>query len=113
VRATYPSSRRRNALAPSILAVIALLIGVAVITNELFLIVRYAVSILALVMSVFAWQARQWWWLIGLVPVAMLWNPVFPIDIDAPDLWLALQYVAALVMLAAGLLIVTEDAARS
>ncbi|CAN5180827.1 hypothetical protein BH11ACT4_BH11ACT4_22340 [soil metagenome] len=107
--ASYPSRSRRTALAPAILAVIALLIGVAIIAADGFIVVRYVVSILALIVAVFAWQARQWWWLVGLVPIAVLWNPVFPIDIGQPDLWLGLQYVAALLFIAAGILIKVVD----
>ena len=112
--ASYPRSTRRTALAPAILAVIALLVGVALLTGDLFLIIRFVVSILALIVAVFAWQARQWWWLIGLIPIAVLWNPVFPIDLGLPDLRLGLQYVAAIVFLAAGILIrVTDERAGS
>lgn len=107
--ASYPSTSRRTALAPSLLAVIALLIGVALISGDGFIVIRYAVAILALIVAVFAWQAHQWWWLIGLVPIAVLWNPILPITLDAGDLWLGLQYVAALVFIAAGILIRVPD----
>ena len=108
--ASYPTRFRRTALAPGILAAITLLIGVAIITTDGFTIVRYVVAILALIVSWFAWQAKQWWWIIGLVPIAVLWNPVFPIDLGIPDLWLGLQYVAALIFLAAGILVRTSVA---
>jgi hypothetical protein len=107
--ASYPSRVRRTALVPSILAVIALLVGVALITSDGFTIIRYVVSIFALIIAAFAWQARQWWWLIGLIPIAVLWNPVVPIDLGIPDLWLGLQYAAALVFIAAGVLIKARD----
>ena len=107
--ASYPTRTRRTALVPSLLAVVALLIGVALITSDGFVVIRYIVSIFALIVAVFAWQARQWWWLIGLVPVAVLWNPVFPIELGMPDLWLGLQYGAAIVFLAAGILIKVKD----
>ena len=77
--------------------------------SEGFIVIRFAVSILALVVAVFAWQAKQWWWLIGLVPIAVLWNPAFPIDLGIPALWLALQYVGALVFLVAGWFIRVEE----
>ena len=109
--ATYPSRSRRTALAPALLAVIALLIGVALIDADGFIVIRYIVAIFALIVAVFAWQAHQWWWLIGLVPIAVLWNPVFVIGIGIPDLWLGLQYVAALVFIAAGILIKSTDKA--
>lgn len=107
--ATYPTRFRRTALVPALLAVVALLVGVAIIESDGFTVIRYIVSIFALIIAVFAWQARQWWWLIGLVPIALLWNPVFPIDLGMPDLWLGLQYGAAIVFLAAGILIRVED----
>ncbi|MBN9238159.1 MAG: hypothetical protein BGO97_00640 [Micrococcales bacterium 70-64] len=107
--ARYPSRTRRTAIVPAILATIALLAGVALIDGDGFTVIRYVVSILALIVAVFAWQARQWWWLVGLVPIAVLWNPIFPIDLGMPELWLGLQYVAALVFIAAGILVkVTE-----
>lgn len=96
---------------PSLLAVVALLLGVTVIEVETFTVVRYIVSILALIVTVFAWQARQWWWIVGLVPIAILWNPVFPIELGMPDLWLGLQYVAAIVFIPAGILIKVPDKA--
>jgi hypothetical protein len=105
--ASYPSSARRTALIPAIIAIVALLAGVALIEGDGFTIIRYIVSIFALIVAVFAWQAKQWWWLIGLVPVAILWNPVLPIDLGSPEVWLALQYVATLVFAAAGAFIKT------
>jgi len=94
---------------PSLLAVVALLIGVALIASDGFTVIRYVVAILALIVAWFAWQARQWWWIIGLVPIAVLWNPVFPIDLGLPDVWLGLQYAAAIVFLAAGILVKVPD----
>lgn len=108
--ALYPTRSRRTALAPAILAAIALLIGVALISTDTFTVIRYVVSILALIVGVFAWQARQWWWIIGLAPIAVLWNPVLPIDLGQPELWLGLQYLAILVFIPAGILIRVVDA---
>lgn len=107
--ASYPSKVRRTALIPSILVVIALLAGVALIATDGFTVIRFVVSIFALIIAVFAVQARQWWWIIGLAPIAVLWNPVIPIDIGNEDVWLGLQYVAALVFIAAGVLIKVRD----
>ena len=87
----------------------ALLIGSALVTSDSFIVIRFVVSIFALIVAVFAWQASQWWWLIGLAPIAVLWNPVFPLDIGAPDVWLALQFLAAGVFIAAGVLIKVTD----
>lgn len=108
--ASYPTPPfRRTALAPAILGVIALLAGVALIESDAFTIIRYVVSILALIVAVFAWQAGQWWWLIALVPIAVLWNPVFPIAIPSDDVWLGLQYVASILFIASGILIKVKN----
>jgi len=109
VSASYPTRRRRTALIPAVLVTIVLLAGAALIESDTFTVIRYVVSIFALIVAVFAWQARQWWWLIPLVPIAVLWNPVIPIELGLPDLWLGLQYVAALVFVAAGILIRVDD----
>lgn len=103
--ASYPTPQfRRTALAPGILGALVLLAGIALVGSETFIVVNFVVSILALIVSVFAWQAKKWWWLIGLLPIAVIWNPIFPISIDG-DVWLGLQYIGALVFIAAGVLI--------
>lgn len=107
--ASYPDRRRRTALIPALLGAVALIAGVALIEGDGFTVIRFLVSILALIVAVFAWQAKQWWWLIGLVPIAVLWNPVLPIELGMPDLWLALQYVAALVFIATGVFVRVVD----
>ena len=107
--ASYPTRYRRTALIPALLGAVALLAGIALIGGDGFTVIRFIVSIFALIIAVFAWQARQWWWLIGLVPIAVLWNPVFVIELGQPDLWLGLQYVAAIVFIATGILVRVED----
>lgn len=94
----------RPALAPGILGVIALMVGLALLDGDAFLFIRFAVCILALIVAWFAVQGRQWWWLIGLVPIAVLWNPAFVIELHGQG-WVAGQFVAALVLLDAGVLI--------
>jgi hypothetical protein len=103
--ASYPTPQfRRTALAPGILAALVLLAGIALIGSDAFTVIRFAVCILALIVSVFAWQAKMWWWIILLGPIALLWNPIFPVELT-DDVWLAVEYVAALVFIAAGILI--------
>ena len=107
--AQYPTTTRRPALVPALLGAMALLIGSALITSDTFTVIQFAVSIFALIVAVFAWQAGQWWWIIGLAPIAVLWNPVLPIDLGLPDLWLGLQFVASAIFIAAGILIKVSD----
>jgi len=70
------------ALAPGLLGAIVLIAGLALIGNEWYIGVRYAAAILALIICVFAAQSKQFWWYFGLIPIAVIWNPVWPIMID-------------------------------
>jgi hypothetical protein len=102
----YPTPAfRRTALAPGILAAIVLVAGVALIHSDAFIAFRYGVSILALILVVFAYQAKAWWWILPLAAIAVLWNPIWPLTPSPDQLWLGAQYVAAIVFIAAGLLI--------
>jgi hypothetical protein len=105
----YPSRRRRTAIVPAVLAAIVLLAGLALIGTDAYLVIKFVVSILALVVAVFAWQARQWWWLALLVPIVVLWNPVFPFDLPDAQLWAGLQYAAVLAFLVCGILIRVDE----
>jgi hypothetical protein len=66
--------------------------------------VRYIVSIFALIVVVFAFQAKQWWWLPVFGAIAVAWNPVWIIPIAEPW-WLGAHYAAVIVFLVAGWLI--------
>lgn len=96
---------RRTALAPGILAGIALLGAVALIESPAFLVFRFVVSILALIVMVFAFQAKHWWWIPPMLAIAILWNPVVPLEFLDGPVWVAAQYVAILVFVLAGVLI--------
>jgi NAD/NADP transhydrogenase beta subunit len=101
----YPTPQfRRTALAPSTLCAIVLLAGVALVGLDGYLIIRFAVAILALVVAVFAWQAHQWWWIPLLAAIAVVFNPVVIVPITG-DLLLAAHYVSALVLIAVGVLV--------
>jgi len=94
----------RPALAPGLLGAIALMAFIAVVDSDWFTIARYVVSILALIICVFAGQAKQWWWLPPLLAVAVLWNPVLPFDLPLVG-WYIAHVVGAIVFVASGLLI--------
>ena len=105
---------RRTALAPGLLAGIALLVGVALIESDGFIVIHFIVAILALIVAVFAVQARQWWWLPLLCAIAVLWNPIYPLDAPSGGavpielggpLWVGAQYVAILVFVLAAVFI--------
>jgi len=89
----------RAALLPGLLGAIVLLAGLALIGGSWFIGVRYAVSILAVILCVMTIQARSWWWLIGLVPIAIVWNPVWPLELD--QLWWRVGAILAAAMLIA------------
>ena len=106
--ATHPqrgaADFQRNALAPGILAAIVLVAGIALLTTDFFLAVRFVVAILAVIIGWFAIQARQWWWAPIMLAIAVFWNPVYPLAFDAG--WAVGAHVAgAVVFLVAGILI--------
>ena len=103
-RTPQPPAYNRAALAPGLLGAIVLLAGIALLGGDWYLYVEYAVSILALILCVFAGQAKQWWWLVGLIPVAVLWNPVWPLPLPV-DAWRILNVVGAVVFVAAAVTI--------
>jgi hypothetical protein len=94
----------RPALAPGLLGAVAVMAFIAVVDTDWFTIARYVVSILALIMCVFAGQAKQWWWIAPLAVIAVLWNPVLPIDIPLIA-WQIAHVLAAVVFVASGLYI--------
>ena len=101
----YPTPEfRRTALAPAVLCAIVLLAGVALIGAEGYVVIRFAVSILALIVAVFAWQARQWWWIPLLAAIAVLFNPVVVVPV-ASDALLVVHYVSILVLIVIGILV--------
>lgn len=94
----------RPALAPGILAALVLFGGLALLDSDGYLFIRFAVCILTVIVAVFAWQAAAWWWLIGLVPLAIIWNPAWVVELSGQG-WVALQFVAALLLIASGVFI--------
>lgn len=105
-----PSSRygdpgfRRLALAPGLLAAVVLFVGIALLEEDAFVYVSWGVAVLALIVLVFAFQARQWWWLPVFAAVAVIWNPVAPFGFSG-IWWLGAQYLAVLAFVAAGVLV--------
>ena len=92
---------QRNALAPGILAAIALFLSPLVPDGFGATIVRFVVAILALIVAWFAVQAGQWWWTIVFIAVAVFWNPIFAVEVDY-GVWAVAGVIGALLFLAAG-----------
>jgi hypothetical protein len=103
---SYPTPEyRRTAFAPALLGAIVTLAGLALLDNPGgYLFIRFGVAILALIVVVFAWQAKHYWWVLPLVAIAVAWNPIFPPDFHG-QWWVAAQFVATIVFIAAGILI--------
>jgi hypothetical protein len=101
----------RPALAPALVAAIALFAGVALIGNTWFVVILYVVAIFAAIMAVYAVQAGKPFWLALFVPVIVLWNPIFPLPYadwfaGSEGLpWIVAQPVAAVLLVVAGIFI--------
>ena len=91
-------THRRLALAPGLLAAIVLIAGFALIEGTGFIVIRYVVAILALIIGYFAFQAKQWWWMPLLLAIAVIWNPVVPFGFSG-IYWYGAQYVAIVVFI--------------
>ncbi|MGN6446673.1 DUF6804 family protein [Amnibacterium sp.] len=76
----YGTRKQRRAMAPATLGAIVLLGGLLLVGQDAYFLIRYGVSILAVITAVFVWQARQWAWLPVPLVVAVLWNPVLPLS---------------------------------
>jgi len=82
-----------------------LLAGLALLDSGAFFWIKTVVAILAAIVAVYAWQAKQWWWLVPLAAIVIMWNPIWPIDWRHWIGWLVAQYVAAVLFLIIGVLI--------
>lgn len=103
-RKRTPSVYQRNALAPSLIAAAVLFLAPVLLTGSWSTVVLFVISILAIIVGWFAFQARQWWWIPVFIAVAVIWNPVLPFPFTGPT-WIGVQPVAAVVFLVAGGLI--------
>jgi hypothetical protein len=103
---------QRNALAPGILAAIALFLSPLFTEGTAATIIRFAVAILALIVAWFALQAGQWWWTVVFLAVAVFWNPVYPFAVSGV-VWAAAGVVGGLLFITAGALIKNERAPRA
>ncbi|GGF33662.1 hypothetical protein GCM10010922_06030 [Microbacterium sorbitolivorans] len=95
---------QRNALLPSFIAAAVLFLAPVILKTDWSAIVLYVVAIGALIVGWFGVQAKQWWWGIIFLAIAVLWNPAFPFGFDGTP-WMVAQFAAAVVFLVAGILI--------
>lgn len=92
----------RPALAPSLLAAVVLVSCVAIVDSSAFVFARWGVTVLALIVLVFAIRGRTWWAAVLTAAVAVCWNPVVVVPIPG-QVWAALQLVAAAIFVAVGI----------
>ena len=95
----YGSRKQRRALAPATVGVLVLLGGLLLVGQDAYLYIRFGVSILALITTVFVWQARQWAWVPVPVVVAVLWNPLVPFAFEGQPFRLGHVVAAAALLL--------------
>jgi len=107
---TYPTPAfSRPALAPGLLGAIVLFAGLALLDDASgYFWIQMVVAVLAVIVAVFAWQARAPWWIFVMAPIVVVWNPVWPFDFDG-QAWVAAQFVAALAFIVAGIRIKVKN----
>ena len=96
--------RIRPAMLPSVLGAVVLVATAPLVDTEWYTLIRYAVSVLALIVAVMALQHRRPWWALPMLAPALMWNPVLPLDLSA-DVWIAAHYLGGLLFLTVGLLL--------
>jgi hypothetical protein len=102
---SYPTPQfTRPALAPGLLGAIVLMAGLALLDSSAYLYIRFGVAILALICCVFVFQAKTWIWWVALVPIVVIWNPVWPLALHG-RLWVAIQFIAALAFVVCGIFV--------
>lgn len=94
----------RAALVPGLVGAIALLFGLVWLESWWFIVILFVTAIMALILCVYAIQAKAYWWLLGLVPIAIIWNPILPLGLSGQG-WQFLQLAGALVFVFSALLI--------
>ncbi|MDX2376693.1 hypothetical protein M4I32_07755 [Microbacterium sp. LRZ72] len=94
----------RPAFLPALIAAAALLSGIPLLGADWFLLIRFIVAIMALIVAWFAVQASQWWWTVVFFAVAIVWNPIFPVPVEGPW-WIVAHVVVAALFAVAGALI--------
>ncbi|MDT0209455.1 DUF6804 family protein [Curtobacterium sp. BRD11] len=92
----------RPALAPSLLAAVVLIAFVAVLDSSGFVFVRWGVTVLALIVLVFAVRGRSWWAVALTAAIVVCWNPVVIVPIPG-QVWAGLQLVAAAAFILTGI----------
>lgn len=100
-RSTPEPSLRRLALAPALLLIVLLIAAAPLIGSDPYQLMRFGISILAVIIGIFAWQARAWIWLPVMAAIAVLWNPLWPLQLPQ-DVLFGLHYVGAIAALFAG-----------
>jgi hypothetical protein len=98
----------RPAFLPGILGAVAAFAGTGLVGSDAYLIIRFAISILALIMAVFAVQGRRFPWVLPLAALAIVWNPVVPFDFTGLP-WLLAHIGAAAAFLVIGFLLKVPD----
>jgi hypothetical protein len=81
-----------------------LLACIVLVDNGVFVFVRMAVTVLALICLVFAVRGRAVLGIVLTALIAIAWNPVVTLPIPG-QLWAALQIVAAAAFVAVGILV--------
>ena len=103
----------RPAVLPGLLCSAAILVGLFVGPSDWFITVRFAVSILAAIMVVFALQGRSvktYVWVAPLLAIVIVWNPLVAMTTGfVGQWWLLTQVVAAAVVFACGILLKTPS----
>ncbi|PZF59974.1 hypothetical protein DEJ23_01390 [Curtobacterium sp. MCSS17_008] len=86
------------------MAAVVLLACTAIVDAPAFVFARWGVTVLALIVLVFAVRGRTWWAAVLTAAIAVCWNPVVVVPIPG-EVWAALQVLAAALFVVVGLVV--------
>lgn len=90
------------ALLPAAIGASLLLIAIAPLPYGFYVFLRVAITVISIVVAVISVRSQKSGWIFGAAPIAILWNPIFPVYLSR-QAWAPLDILAALVLLICGL----------
>jgi hypothetical protein len=92
-------------------AAMILLVATARMPYGYYTFSRLSVTVVAIVLIVAAVRGRRLGWVFGLAPIAILWNPIFPVYATRA-FWFPLDILAALLFVVLAVVTFIQDSGR-
>lgn len=98
------ADRTRPALWVCLIGVVTSLVALGQLPHDYYIFNRFVVTAVAVWVVVIGVREKVPGWLVGLIPLGLLWNPILPFYLDRAT-WAPLNVLAAVFLFICGLLI--------